>query len=122
MIKTAYYHEKISIFLAANQDQILGELTNKHHFALDPTQKNAWVGQIANLKEQLRDFSQDDLFLEFAIPRMGKRVDAILLVKGVVYAVEYKVPRKHMRDMLWTKQRTMRLTLRISTRVVIIFT
>jgi hypothetical protein len=71
MIDPAYYQERISAFLTANQDQILGELTNKHQFALDLMQKKALVGQIVNLKEQLQDFPHDNLFLEFAIPRMG---------------------------------------------------
>lgn len=94
MIEPVYYQERISTFLTANQDQILGELTNRHQFALDPMQKNAWVGQIENLKEQLEDFPYDEIFLEFAIPRMAKRVDVVLLIKGVVYVVEYKVGAK----------------------------
>lgn len=91
MIEPAYYQDKIYAFLTSGSDQVLGELANKHHFALETAQKNAWVEQIASLKEQLRDFPGGDIFLEFSIPRMGKRVDALLLIGGVVWVVEYKV-------------------------------
>jgi hypothetical protein len=91
MIEPAYYQNKISSFLAANQDQILGELTNKHSFAVDLKQKNAWIEQIQSLKDQLCDFLDDNIFLEFAIPRMGKRTDVVLIIRGIVYVIEYKI-------------------------------
>ena len=83
MIEPAYYHSKIATFLTANQEQILGELASGHSFALDIMQKNAWIEQISNLKQQPTDFPNHEIFLEFAIPRMGKRVDVVLLIGGV---------------------------------------
>lgn len=94
MIKRAYYQSSILMFLAASQDEILGELTNNHHFALDIMQKNAWIEQITNLKGQLQSIPNGDVFFEFAIPRMGKRVDVLLLIEGVVFVVEYKTGAK----------------------------
>jgi len=94
MIEPAYYQSKISVFLSTNQEEILGALANKHSFALDVLQKNSWLEQITNLKVQLHDFPQDDVFLEFAIPRMGKRVDVVLLICGTIFVVEYKVGAK----------------------------
>lgn len=94
MIERAYYKSNISAFLIANQDQILGELASKHHFSLDILQKNAWVEQTARLKEHLLDFQDGDIFLEFAIPRMGKRVDVLLLIRGVIFVIEYKTGAK----------------------------
>jgi hypothetical protein len=32
------------------------------------------------------------VFLEFTIPRMGRRIDAVVLVSSVVFAIEFKVP------------------------------
>jgi hypothetical protein len=90
MIERAYYDSSISAFLTASQDQILGELANKHHFALDIMQKNAWLDEIVSLKKYLRDFPDGHIFFEFSIPRMGKRVDALLTLGGVVFVVEYK--------------------------------
>lgn len=53
MPERSYYKNTISNFLAASDSEILGELTNHHHFDIDLAQKNAWIGQIANLKKEL---------------------------------------------------------------------
>ena len=94
MIQRAYYQAKISTFLVADQDQVLGKLSHQHHFSLDISQKNAWIKQVANLKQQLRDLPDGYIFFEFSIPRMGKRVDVLLVIKGLVCVVEYKVGAK----------------------------
>jgi hypothetical protein len=89
-MKRAYYQNPISKFLDDTQDKILGELANNNHFDLDILQKNAWVKQIHNLKTQLHTFQTGKVFFEFCIPRMGKRVDVILLINGIVFVLEYK--------------------------------
>jgi len=94
MIERAYYKNRISTFLTTSQDQLIGELASKHHFALDIAQKNAWVEQIGNLKEHLRDFQDGEIFFEFSVPRMGKRVDVLLLIGGVIFVIEYKIGAK----------------------------
>jgi hypothetical protein len=94
MIEPAYYQSKISTFLSHNEIQILGHLSNKHHFDLGISQKGAWVDQITNLKEQLHHFPDGNIFFEFSIPRMGKRVDVLLLISGVIWVIEYKIGAK----------------------------
>lgn len=54
------------------------------------TQRDAWVVQINVLRERLRGLT-GSLFFEFSIPRMGRRVDVVLLTGGVVFVVEFKV-------------------------------
>jgi Schlafen group 3, DNA/RNA helicase domain len=90
MSKRAYYENSIGSFLAEDQGSVLGALTNAHGFSLDILQKNAWIEQIANLKEQLVGLPQGRIYFEFAIPRMGKRVDVVLLIQGIVFVLEYK--------------------------------
>ncbi len=90
MIERSYYAASIRSFLDTSEHQILGELANRHHFALDILQKSAWLIQIASLKEQVRAFPEGYIFLEFSIPRMGKRVDVVLVIGGVIFVVEYK--------------------------------
>jgi hypothetical protein len=90
MIERAYYSATVRDFLAVNESWILGELASRHHFTLDLPQKNAWLNQIASLKEQVCRFPDGHIFLEFSIPRMGKRVDVVLVVGGVIFVVEYK--------------------------------
>jgi hypothetical protein len=81
--------------LHASQAQILGELASRHHFDLDMMQRNAWIGQIANLKEQLCELLTGHIFFEFSIPRMGMRVDVLLLVRGIIFVIEYKIGAKN---------------------------
>jgi hypothetical protein len=90
MYNYAYFHSSIASFLAAEQEKVLGVLSHSHNFALDIPQKNAWVEQIIHLKEQLEGLERGQIFFEFSIPRMGKRVDVILFIKDVVFVLEYK--------------------------------
>lgn len=53
-------------------------------------QNNSWTQQIPILKSELRDF-EGDIFFEFSIPRMGKRVDTLLIIKNIVFVLEFKV-------------------------------
>ncbi len=89
-MKRAYYQNHISNFLTDDKEKILGELVSNNHFDLDIQQKNAWFKQIENLKGQLCNFN-GQIYFEFAIPRMGKRVDVLLLIDNIVFVLEYKV-------------------------------
>lgn len=85
-----WYGAAISDFLAADPDAILGELVRSCQFALMQTQRDAWRMQIDFLRQELRGLS-GSIFLEFNIPRMGRRIDVVLIVGPVVFAVEFKV-------------------------------
>jgi Uncharacterized conserved protein (DUF2075) len=86
------YRAKVSQFLLDQDDEVLGQLTNQHKFRqLEQQQINAWRRQIAELKVALKGYPEATLLLEFEIPRIGKRVDAILILNGVIIVLEYKV-------------------------------
>jgi hypothetical protein len=70
---------------------ILGHLAEHHPHDLDPLQRNAWVAEITLLQDQLSNNGVGWLALEFAIPRMGKRVDAIVVFEGIIFVIEFKV-------------------------------
>lgn len=55
-----------------------------------PTQRDAWLGQIRFLKASLRGID-GAIYLEFSIPRMGRRIDTVLLIGPVIFVVEFKV-------------------------------
>ena len=88
-----WYGASITEFLNANPNAVLGELTTNCDFALLPTQRNAWLAQIEFLRSQVIDLS-GSVFFEFNIPRMGRRVDVVLVVGPVVFAIEFKVGEK----------------------------
>lgn len=87
----AYYSKKVSKFLNTTDNEILGQLLMNHCFPNDLEQKRAWAEQIYLLKQNLVDFPNATLFFEFSIPRMGKRVDNILLLNGIIYLLEFKI-------------------------------
>jgi len=93
LMKRAYYSHSILGFLNDPSEQILGLLAEKHQFALEDLQKNAWIEQIRILKRlfanQLDIAGQ--IYFEYAIPRMGKRVDVVLLIGDIIFVLEFKV-------------------------------
>jgi hypothetical protein len=94
MLNVAYYQASISEFKAESPEQILGELARQNKFSLEGTQRDAWLGQIHLLKNELSDLITGTLFFEFSIPRMGKRADVVVLLEGTVFVVEFKVGSK----------------------------
>jgi hypothetical protein len=86
----AYYHAPIPDFLSDNAERILGVLTSEHHYSLEEQQRWAWTQQIAILKDALVGQPYGRIFLEFYIPRMGKRADALLIASNVVFVIEFK--------------------------------
>jgi len=90
-MKRSYYSNSIQKFLLDNDSSILGELTANHsNRTLEELQINAWRKQIEILKNQLQDL-KGKIYFEFAIPRMGKRVDNIIIINDVIFIVEFKV-------------------------------
>jgi hypothetical protein len=86
----AYYHVPVSDFLDDNPERVLGVLTSEHHHSLEEQQRWAWTQQISILKDALIDQALGHIFLEFYIPRMGKRADAVLVISNVVFVIEFK--------------------------------
>jgi schlafen family protein len=86
----AWYSAQISEFQKAQPDLVLGELAKNTDFALLPTQRDAWIGQIDILQTCLEGLS-GAIYLEFTIPRMGRRIDTVLLVGPIVFVIEFKI-------------------------------
>ncbi len=89
-MKRAYYSNSIAGFLADERDAILGQLVRNSEFAVEQSQRDSWLHEIDALKLHLAGRS-GMIFLEFAIPRMGKRVDAVLVCGPAIFVIEYKV-------------------------------
>jgi hypothetical protein len=91
MTVRAYYNASIPSFLQDDPERVLGVLTAEHHHALEEPQRWAWLQQISILKTALGRRLDGRLFLEFYIPRMGKRADAVLITENIVFVIEFKV-------------------------------
>lgn len=93
LLPRAYYASSISEFITESSDTVLGRLAKNSEFAVEPDQRDAWLTQIEILKVSVNGLV-GMLFLEFNIPRMGKRIDAVLIAEAVVFVIEFKVGEK----------------------------
>lgn len=89
-----YYRNSIQRFLKSSVDEIIGSMTRSNEFDATFLQNKSWELQIPILKKALVGFD-GEVFFEFSIPRMGKRVDTLVIVKNVVFVIEFKVGEKH---------------------------
>jgi hypothetical protein len=87
----AYYNASVSSLLKDDPERILGVLTTQHHHSLEEPQRWAWLQQVSILKAALTGRPEGRIFLEFYIPRMGKRADAVLVLGNIVFVIEFKV-------------------------------
>ncbi|HEY7790453.1 MAG TPA: DUF2075 domain-containing protein [Vicinamibacterales bacterium] len=86
---SAYFSAAVAAFLSEDAASVLGTLAANNPFGLDPEQKVAWEIEIKILKEVLADL-EGTLFLEFAVPRLGSRIDAVLISGPAIIPVEFK--------------------------------
>ena len=94
MIKRYFYGDSIEGFLSMPESQIIGELTTAHtslHSSLQGMQADAWREEIELLKNVLLSYiDRGHIYFEYSIPRMGRRIDVVLLIDGVVLLLEFK--------------------------------
>jgi hypothetical protein len=86
----AYYAATVSSFLKEDAERVLGVLASEHHHALEEQQRSAWLQQLSILKANLVGQPDARVFIEFYIPRMGKRADVVLIAKNIVFVIEFK--------------------------------
>ena len=99
-----YYGKTIAEFLAEEPAAIFGALSQAESFDTARDQKNAWNEEIGLLQSILQGYN-GDVFFEYSIPRLGKRVDVILLINGVVLCLEFKAGAERFetadREQVW---------------------
>lgn len=86
-----YYRNSIKDFLKSSDNEILGNLSLDNSFDLNSEQKNAWVSEISIMKGVLSSYAEGHILFEYSIPRLGKRVDVIVLLHGIIFVLEFKV-------------------------------
>ena len=87
----SYYFATIADFLRQSDREILG-IIHANDISAETTiqQSNTWESEVQILKDQLRLFSDGRIIFEYTIPRMGKRVDVVVLYKNIVFLLEFK--------------------------------
>ena len=87
----AYYSNFINDFINEDSQTIYGKISGQYDLnKLNILQSNAWKSQIEILKETIFFFT-GKIYFEFTIPRMGKRVDNILIIDNCIFVLEFKI-------------------------------
>jgi len=84
-----YYSDSIENFSKTSSDNILGILARNNDFSLEQTQRDAWLEEINILQKVLLHFD-GAIYFEYSIPRMGKRIDVVLLIGPAIFVLNSK--------------------------------
>ena len=90
------YDASFRDFLKQDRMAVLGELHNNFHGETLTTTDDAWMGEIDLLQQILQPWAdeQAQIIFEYEIPRLGKRIDVVLLLRGIIFCLEFKVGKK----------------------------
>ena len=92
------YDNNFINFIREDETSILGKLCDRYHGDAKTTTRDAWKGEIAVMQDTLSRLDDKDgrIVFEYDIPRLGKRIDVVLLYKGIVFCLEFKVGEAHI--------------------------
>ncbi len=103
----AYYAANLLEFLQTSDSEVLGHLLARA-VSVDGDQGPAWGIQLPVLREALRHFAGDKtakIYFEWAVPRVGKRIDVVVVLRNVVFVIEFKNQARQFlpahRDQVW---------------------
>lgn len=87
------YSASFKEFFNMDSNTIFGALCDKYHGEALTTTREAWKEEISIMKDILSNYSNQDgqVVFEYDIPRLGKRIDVVLLFRGVIFCLEFKV-------------------------------
>jgi hypothetical protein len=87
-----YYSDQIAAFLDADDKSILGALFSGSSFSAETTQRDAWLEEIQILKSALAEYrTAGSVYFEYSIPRLGRRIDVVAVIRHVIFVLEFKV-------------------------------
>lgn len=91
----SFYSSTFENFLAKSKNEIIGIIATNNGFDLNDLQKNTWLYEIGLLKDILPRFANNGKILfEYIIPRIGKRIDNVLIINNIIFLLEFKVGEK----------------------------
>lgn len=87
-----FYYSGIRSFLHESVEEIFGKLSMNDEYDTAATQKFAWEEEINTMKDVLRMYQNEQgwILFEYTIPRIGKRIDVVLLLRERIFAIEFK--------------------------------
>lgn len=90
------YKSDFKSFIEADPFSVLGRIHDTFHGQALTTTDEAWLGEINLLQNVLLPWKAEEaeIIFEYDIPRLGKRIDVVLLLRGLIFCLEFKVGQK----------------------------
>ncbi len=87
------YQNSFGGFLEESDNLIFGIINDKYHGDTRSTTREAWKDEITIMKDVVSRFDGTDgrIIFEYDIPRLAKRIDVVLLYRGIIFCIEFKV-------------------------------
>lgn len=93
------YKSSFKSFIEENDESIFGTIVDNSENNNESIQQlNTWKEEIRILDEALFGLDDGTVAFEYTIPRIGKRVDNVLIYKGMIYLLEFKVGEKEYKN------------------------
>lgn len=92
MINRFFYKASIAEFTKDSLDDIFGKIARNDEGDSVAEQKFAWTEEIEIMQRVLLSWKDEngEIIFEYSIPRLGKRIDVVLLLRSIVFAIEFK--------------------------------
>ena len=87
------YQNDINFFVNSDKEAVFGMLCEGYHGDALTTTRDAWIKEVEILQMTLLPWKNSNgrIIFEYDIPRLGKRIDAVILLNGVIFCLEFKV-------------------------------
>lgn len=92
MTNRYFYQSNIATFLSEDTNTIFGQMSRADEMDTASTQKFAWEQEITFMKQALASYSTEQgwILFEYTIPRLGKRIDVVVLLRERIFVIEFK--------------------------------
>jgi hypothetical protein len=88
-----WYGDTIAGFSSTSVESVVGALSLPNPFVTTPAQVAAWRDQVELLRSELEGLD-GNIYFEFDIPRIGRRIDVVVLIRSLVFVIEFKIGAK----------------------------
>ena len=87
------YNSSFEKFITTDENSIFGALCDNYHGDALTTTREAWKSEITIMQNVIATLNDEkgQIIFEYDIPRLGKRIDVVLLYRGIIFCVEFKV-------------------------------
>lgn len=92
------YNSTIREFLQLSPEALLGRFVNNYHGSALTSTNEAWASEINIMQETLQSWKEEygQVIFEYDIPRLGKRIDVVLLLRGLIFCLEFKIGKRDL--------------------------